>query len=138
MSGPPFKVEFITPSWCYGGNDPNTFDFNAPNNQGSSAGYASSGNRRLYSRAACENLGNGDGIWHANGECSYVLGPDNRRYYATAICAGLNDTSPDNVVGDVAEFSTECPSSGFNTGWIYAPLIGVLGLGLGLLFHMKK
>ena len=129
-----YGLSFISPDWCYGGLPPMT-DF--PNEgQNSLAGYAS-GTIRKYTREACEALGEKDNIFHANGECTYVLASDGLggygRYNASMMCAGLNNSSPSNIIVALDDLSFDCPAKEDSLGKLL--LVGLGGLVLGYLLR---
>ena len=131
-----YGVSFISPDWCYGGLSPST-DF--PNEgQDSLSGYAS-GSIRKYTREACEALGEKDNIFHANGECTYVLASDGEggygRYNASLICSGLNNSSPTtNIIAALDDLSFDCPAKE-DTALGQLLLAGLGGLVLGYLLR---
>ena len=139
-----YGVQFVSPTWCYGGLNPNT-DFPQEGEE-SLSGYAfvepgTGVSIRKYSRVACESLGEQDNIWSANGECTYVLAPDGEgdlaRYNASLMCAGLNDASVTNIVASIADLSFDCPAQK-DTDIGYILFAGFAGLALGSLLFFKK
>jgi hypothetical protein len=133
-----YGVSFISPTWCYGGLS-DTTDF--PNEGTDSASGYASGTIRKYSREACEALGEGDNIWSANGECTYVLASDGEggfgRYNASLICSGLNNSSPTvNVTASLDDLSYDCLEKDNNLSYL---LLAVLaGAVLGYTFARNK
>lgn len=124
-----FGVTYYSPDWCYNGLNPETTDFSTTG-MDSPAGYKS-GSIRLYSRAACQSLAGVGGVFAAGGEC-YGVSVEGKIYNASTACAGLNNTTSENVILPGNELDDMCPPSE-NGGYLLA--IVLLSVFCFMLLH---
>ena len=115
-----YGVTYISPDWCFNGLDPST-DFSTTDTD-SPSGYVGGPNPnqdpsfRYYSRAACESLADGGGVYNANEEC-YGVRVQGLQYNASTMCAGLNNNTSADITVPAAGLDDMCVCPNHDTTW---------------------